>query len=152
MRWSVALAGTVGVALVGCSGGNDDPAGASQLWARLRGSGDYHDFARAPGHPGKTVSTSPHGGQVEIWINGTVQAAVDAQAPLGAWPTGSLLVADGFVSGKLQFVVAMEKRGTSWYWAEYRADGSVEYSGAPSVCTSCHVGGADFVRSFPLPK
>jgi len=152
MRCPVAFATIVGAALVGCSGGNDDPAGASQLWARLRGSGDYHEFARAPGHPGKTTSTSPHGDQVEIFINGTLQAAVDAPPPLAAWPSGSLVVADGFVSGKLQFVVAMEKRGTAWYWAEYRADGSVEYSGAPSVCTSCHAGGADFVRSFPLPK
>lgn len=152
MRRFFAFATLVGAALVACSGGNDDPAGASQLWARLRGSGDYHAFARAPGRPARAASTSPHGEQAEIWINGTVQASLAAAAPLGTWPDGSLIVEDGFVGGTLKFVVAMEKRGPSWYWAEYRADGSVEYSGAPAACTGCHRSGADFVRSFPLPN
>jgi hypothetical protein len=146
------LATVVAVAFAACSGGNDDPAGASQLWARLRGGGDYHAFARAPGYPGKTASTSPHGDQVEIWVNGAVQAALDANAPLAAWPDGSLLVEDGTKSGTLKLVVAMEKRGSAWYWAEYMPDGSVEYSGAPPVCTSCHASGSDSVRGVPLPR
>jgi hypothetical protein len=146
------LATVTAVALVACSGGNDDPAGASQLWARLRGSGDYHTFARAPGYPGTTPSTSPHGDQVEIWINGTVQGALDAKVPVNGWPDGSLIVEDGSKSGTLTFVLAMEKRGTAWYWAEYRSDGSVEYSGAPSACTGCHASGGDFVRSLSLPR
>lgn len=139
------------VTLLACSGGNDDPSGAAQLWSRLH-TNDYHGFSRAPGYPGKVASTSPHGDQVEIWVNPTVQAAIDAKAPLSAWPDGSLIVKDGYKSGALKFVLAMEKRGTAWYWAEYVADGSVEYSGSPSVCTNCHGSGADSVRSFPLPK
>ncbi len=143
------LAGSLVV--VACSGGNDDPNGAAQLWAKIHAD-DYHKFARAPGYPGKVSSSAPHGDQVEIFVNPTLQAALDAKVPIKAWPDGSLIVKDGFKSGNFKLVAVMEKRGAAWYWAEYEADGTVDYSGSPSVCTDCHQGSNDFVRAFPLPK
>ncbi len=139
------------VALAACSGGNDDPDGAATLWAKLHTT-DYHQFPRAPGYPGKTASSAAHGDQVEIWVNPTVQAALDAKKPISAWPDGSLIVKDGYKKGTFSLVAVMEKRGSSWYWAEYEADGTVDYSGAPSICTDCHSSGSDFVRAFSLPK
>jgi hypothetical protein len=149
-RRSIALLGSLFVAAA-CSGGNQDPDGASQLWAKLHTT-DYHAWARAPGYPGKTASSAPHGDQVEIWVNPTVQAALDAKKPITAWPDGSLIVKDGYKKGSFELVAVMEKRGNAWYWAEYEADGTVDYSGSPSVCTDCHASGADFVRAFGFPK
>lgn len=136
-----------------CSGGNDDPNGAAQLWAKIHAD-DYHSYSRAPGYPGKVASSAPHSDQVEIFVNPVVQAALDAKVPLTAWPDGSRIVKDGYTkSGTLEVVAVLEKRGTAWYWAEYEADGTIDYSGAPSLCTDCHKGGQnDFVRAFPLPK
>lgn len=140
------------LALVGCSGGNDDPDGASQLWAKIHAD-DYHAYARAPGYPGKVPTSAPHGDQVEIYVNPTLQAALDAKKPITTWPDGSRIVKDGFdKKGNLEIVAVMEKRGSAWYWAEFEGDGTVDYSGAPSICTNCHVSGSDFVRAFSFPK
>ncbi|CAN5534140.1 hypothetical protein BH09MYX1_BH09MYX1_64840 [soil metagenome] len=134
-----------------CAGGNDDPDGASSLWAKIHTT-DYHQFARAPGYPGKVASNGPHGDQVEIFVNPTLQAAIDAKMPLTAWPDGSLIVKDGFKSGTFKLVAVMEKRAGAWYFAEYEADGTVDYSGSPSLCVNCHSAGSDFVRAFSFPK
>jgi Cytochrome P460 len=135
--------------LAGC-GGNDDPDGARVLWDRFHP--EYHSYERAPGYPGKVASSSPHGDQVEIYVNSIVSSALAAHQPLSAWPQGSLIVKDGFKGGSFHVVAVMEKRPTGWYWAEYEPDGTVNYSSQPSVCTDCHASGSDYVRAFALPK
>ncbi len=40
---------------------------------------------------------------------------------------------------------------TSWFFAEYDAEGDASYSGSPDLCTQCHRSGDDFVRAFALP-
>lgn len=142
----------VAALLSACSGGNQDPDGAAAPWGRIHTTDYPTAFTRAPGYPGKTASTAPHGDQVEIWVNPTLQAALDAKKPLTAWPDGSMIVKDGYKSGTFRLVAVMEKRGASWYWAEYESDGTVDYSGAPATCTDCHASGADYVRAFALPK
>lgn len=134
----------------GC-GDDQDPTGANDLWTKIHAA-KYQSWARAPGYETRKPTDQPHGDEVEIFVNEVVEAAL-AGAPLTAWPEGSLIVKDQFDSdGDPHAVAAMEKRGGTWFWAEWDADGASIYSGDPGLCTGCHGSGADMVRAFGLPQ
>jgi len=129
---------------------NEDEAGAEVLWDEIQAA-DYRSWARAPGFPGRTPSSASHGDEVDIFINDVLVDAL-AGGPISEWPQGSLIVKDGHRDGEHHIVAAMEKRDDGWYWAEYEADGTVEFSGTPGICTRCHDAGDDSVRAFKLPQ
>ena len=136
--------------LPGC-GDNQDPEGAEELWSRIHDL-DYRSFARAPGYESRRDSDAPHGGAVDIYVNAVVASSLAGETALSAWPDGSRIVKDGWDGDDLALVAVMEKRGSSWYWAEYDAEGSADYSGSPDLCIDCHASGDDYVRAFGLPK
>ncbi len=126
---------------------NDEPADAEDLLASVRDA-DYQSWTRAPNYPGRHVTNAPHSDEVEIFVNDVVVEAL-ADESLEEWPVGSIIAKDGYASdGEHDIVALMEKREGGWFWAEYDADGTVLYSGAPSICTDCHEPGDDFVRAF----
>lgn len=130
---------------------NDDPEGAESLLEQVQADG-YRSWARAPGYEARRASSAPHSDAVEIFVNDVVSTALASGPGLAEWPVGSIVVKDGYTDdGELELVAVMEKREAGWYWAEYDADGTALYSGAPSICTDCHESGSDFVRAFPLP-
>ncbi|MBZ5715251.1 hypothetical protein [Nannocystis pusilla] len=136
------------LALAACS--NQNPDSAEALWDELQAA-DYHGWARAPGYEGRTPSATVHGDEVEIFINEVVVDAL-AGAPRTAWPDGSIIVKDGFMAGEPHIVVAMQKRGDAWFFAEYETSGEVVYSGDPHACTRCHGDAGDGVLAFDLPR
>jgi len=147
-----ALLLAVPLALAGC-GDDEDPEGAADLWARIHDQ-DYQSWMRAPGYETRRSSSSPHGDQVDIFINDTIAAAL-AGDPITSWPVGSLIVKDGYDGGEFSIVAAMEKREDTWFWAEWDTDGSSKYSGPAAdvdTCTDCHESGADLVRAFSFPQ
>ena len=133
------------VVLCASCGDNQDPDGASALWERIHEL-DYRSWDRAPGYEARRPSDAPHSDAVEIFVNETVSEALRAQ--LTSWPVGSLIVKDGWDGSDLELVAVMQKREQGWYWAEYDAEGSAAYSGAPELCIDCHRSGDDFVRAF----
>lgn len=141
------------VALIGACGDDGDdqaPAEAAALWQKIHAI-DYRSLPRAPGFPGRTPSSAPHGDAVEIYVNDRVTETLTTPGAT-AWPDGSLIVKDGWAGGSLKYVAAMEKRGGAWFWVEWSGDGDAKYSGAPSLCVNCHASGSDGVRAFGLPK
>jgi hypothetical protein len=129
---------------------NDEPASAEDLLAEIQAA-DYRSWARAPGYDARTPSSAPHSDQVEIFVNDVVEAAL-AEGGADEWPVGSIIAKDGYTDdGELELTALMEKREEGWFWAEYDAEGTALYSGAPTVCTDCHEPGADYVRAFALP-
>jgi hypothetical protein len=148
---TLALCAAGPMALGACSD-NEQPAEARALWQRLQEL-DYRSYARAPGFEMRLPSNAPHSDRVDIYINQVVAGALAAGEPLDEWPTGSLIVKDGFAGSRLDLVAVMEKREDGWFWAEYTDPGSGEakFSGTPEICIDCHDSGDDFVRAFPLP-
>jgi hypothetical protein len=138
------------LAAAGC-GDDQDPDGAQELWTRIHDQG-YQSWARAPGYESRRPTSAPHGDEVDIYINPTVQGILDAGEPITSWPVGSLIAKDGFEGGELSIVAAMEKRDGGWFWAEWDAEGDASYSGNPDTCTGCHSSGADMVRAFGFPQ
>jgi len=130
-------------------GDDQDPEGAAELWDRIH-TAEYRSWQRAPGYETRRDSDAPHSEAVDIYVNDVIAAALAAEESFTAWPTGSLIVKDGF-DGELEIVAAMEKRQDGWYWVEWDAEGSSDYSGKPDICTGCHQSGADYVRAFDFP-
>ena len=145
---STLFAAVAAGALAAC-GDDQQPEEAAELWDRIHAE-DYRSWARGPGYETRQSSNAPHGGAVDIYVNDVAAEAL-AGSGLAAWPDGTLIVKDGFDGSDLELVAAMEKREGKWFWAEWDAEGSADYSGEPEVCTDCHKGGKDYVRAFTLP-
>lgn len=139
-----------GLFLVAGCGDNQDDAGARRLLQEVRAD-DYRSWARAPGYETRRSSNAPHSDAVDIYINPLVQATLEEGADVQSWPTGSVIVKDGFSGSSLDLIAIMEKRTDGWYWAEYDDDGDPDYSGKPEICIDCHASGSDSVRAFGLP-
>ena len=137
--------------LLAACGDDQDPAGAAELWNRIHAD-DYRTWSRAPGFEERRPSAAAHGNAVDIYVNATVAQTLAGSGPASAWPTGSLIVKDGFDDGDFELVAAMEKRADGWFWAEWDNEGDASHSGKPSVCIDCHSSGSDGVRAFALPK
>ena len=134
----------------GCGEKNADPAGAEELLARVQQQ-DYHAWDRPPGWETRQASNGPHAEEVDIYVDDILSAAI-AGPPITSWPTGSIIVKDGYNGGSLDVFAIMEKRVEGWYWAEYSGSGEPLYSGEPGVCLGCHASGADYVRAFGFPQ
>jgi hypothetical protein len=138
-----------GVLLASC-GEDQDPEAAEAFWNQIQ-TDDYRSWERAPNHEERVPSRAAHGDSVDVFIN---QVVVDALADetTSSWPTGSIIVKDGYDGDDLMFVAGMEKVDSVWFWVEYNGDGDTLFSGAPTICTGCHRIGDDWVRSFFLPN
>jgi len=146
---SIGLYLVLGLPLFGC-GDNQDDEGARQLLARVRAE-RYHDWARAPGYETRRSSRAAHGDSVDIYVNDVLAQVLASGQHETHWPTGSIIVKDGFDGSEQQLTAVMEKRPDAWYWAEFDDAGDPNYSGHPSLCIDCHRSGSDFVRAFALP-
>ena len=144
-----------------CDGGDggdagSESAGESNLLDDVEG---YRGWARAPGDYETPLvpSQGVHGGFVDIYVNDVVSESLLAEEDtLDAWPTGSIIVKDGFSDAEgasLSLIAIMEKRANGWYWEEYDADDLVTpiFAGTPDICVDCHASGSDSVRAFNLP-
>jgi hypothetical protein len=150
-RWPACAAALLAaLSALGC-GDNQDPAGAARLWREIHDM-QYRQWERAPGYEQRRDSRAPHGGRVAIYVNDVVSDALTAGEAIEAWPTGSIIVKDGFDGSDLELVAAMEKRDAGWFWAEWDDEGDADYSGKPDLCTDCHASGDDSVRAFGLPE
>lgn len=110
----------------------------------------------------KGVSPSPHGA-FKLRFNSIALAALDSTGRLpkgNKFPIGSILVKEVYENGALSLYVVMKKDpssehdGNEWLWAEYKTDGSIDYSikKQGQGCIGCHSGGTsrDLTRTFDL--
>lgn len=135
--------------LTGCGSNLDAPA-AAELLAEVQAFQYQTQFARAPGYETRKAAVGPHGSEVDIFVNATLQAA-SQQTGLGEWPDGSLVVKDAYSGSSLAHVAIMKKTAGRWFFAEYSPSGAVLFSGRPTACTGCHSAFQnDSIRAFWL--
>jgi hypothetical protein len=112
---------------------------------------DYRSWERAPGWGERRTSDSPHSEGKEIFIDPALAATIGSGET--RYPAGATIVKEGYDgNGDLAVIAAMQRlRGSGWFFAEYRADGSVVVEGDdPPLCTRCHRGDQDGVLAFSL--
>lgn len=131
-------------------GDSADEDEAEEFWHRIHAL-DYRSWERAPGWQTRTETVSAHGETADIFINQVVASAAAGES-VEEWPTGVILVKDGYRADELWRVAAFEKRTNgSWFFAEWSENGEVKYAGQPSVCLGCHDNATDVIFSVPLP-
>ena len=154
---SLVLIAALGAAIVASAcRDNQDPEGAEELWARVATS-NYRSWPRPRQYPKREPSFTLHGGSVEIFLNPTLAAARDLGKPITQFPTGSMIVKDGYAGNgnSLSIVAVMEKRADGWYFAEYSGSGETLFSGKPKICIDCHDARKDYsdwLFSLELPR
>jgi hypothetical protein len=126
------------------------PATPEISWPWLSGM-EYRGWDRAPGWSERLTTDSPHSQAKEIFIDPALSATIGSGAP--RFPAGATIVKEGYDGdGDLAIVAVMQRMsGDGWFFAEYRADGSVIVEGEdPQLCTQCHQGSQDGVLAFTL--
>jgi len=136
------------VAALGC-GSEVDEEGARALWDEIHGQ-SYPEWERAPGYETPQPTVRAHGQTAIVYLNDVMVEAL-AGPTISAWPPGALLVKESFDGDEVTLIAAMEKQGSSWFFAEWTPDGEVKYAGEPAVCTNCHAAGGDSVLAVALP-
>lgn len=107
----------------------------------------YRSWTRVPGFEQRRESSTLHGNEVDVYWNDVAAGSARAR-PFEAMAPGSVLVKEAFRDGELLHVGIMEKRFDGWFWAEWKADGEVQFSGRPGICIDCHRRGDDFLRTI----
>lgn len=143
---------------IACGGGlgSSESAGEASLLPQLQ---NYRAWTRAPGDYQMSLipAQGTHGAYIDIYINDVLAEALLAEPDtLSTWPTGSVIVKDGFDDAEgtsLRQVAVMERRAEGWYWEEYDAADLENplFAGTPDICIDCHSAGQDSVRAFDLP-
>ena len=107
---------------------------------------------------GVMYHSKARGGVIEdMYID---KSAIVALQKDGVLPNGARIVMEEYVSengkkGALNRYIAMQKRGKSWEFSAYNADGSLNRTDNPTRCLNCHresVSGEDIVFTIDLLK
>jgi hypothetical protein len=133
--------------LVACTDAEPDDTGLARALLAQVEADDYRSWSRAPGYPGRMLSTAPHSKEVEVFVNETVVAALESSPSVTSWPVGSVIVKEGWNGDDLAQIALMEKRLDGWFWVEFHGEDPA-FVGAPRYCTRCHETGDDFVLTF----
>jgi hypothetical protein len=114
----------------------------------------YKSWPTAPGYETIQPAKGPHGKQVQIYVNDTVEKTLSGGAAT-TWPTGSAIVKDVYdAGGTLTGWEYMQKTDQGWFYASYGADGAVKKEGVNAEpCNACHANNSsDSVKAFKLPQ
>ncbi|NIO15881.1 MAG: hypothetical protein GTN70_02590 [Deltaproteobacteria bacterium] len=102
----------------------------------------YQDWPLWPGKEKMYKGQPPHGAFLTTYINDAAKSAIDAGTVMGA---GAMIVKENYSPEKqLAAVTVMYKvagfnpEANDWFWAKYKADGTVEKEGKVEGCIKCH--------------
>jgi len=134
-----------------------DEKTAADLW-RILQSKDYQNaWTLTPGKGKLYAGQGPHGMLLTTYLNEQAFNAYEAKP--GAFSDGAIIVKENYMPDKtLAAITVMVKKAgfdanhNDWFWAKYAPDGSVQASGKPAGCISCHgsVRSNDYVFTFPV--
>ena len=147
----------IGLLLLGCTGDAEGAwstgvahQDATNTWNELRGYQLY--YAQNDPWVGIQPNSSHHDDEshARIWVSPRADGRVGSTLP-----NHSILVIEAFQdpAGPPSWVGLMRKvpgyngDHDDWFWAAYTPTGGVIEAGPLEGCASCHVSGADYVRS-----
>jgi hypothetical protein len=115
-----------------------DQTEAAELWQESAGHREWGYFDQ---HVGIQKGKSPHGKFVATYINDV------ADGNQAAPPMGSILVKENYRSEDpstldsltvMKRITGYDPDNDDWFWARYKADGTVTHSGRVEMCIDCH--------------
>jgi hypothetical protein len=144
-------------ALVSTAGEDMVPADPGKVWIHITECNPYLGWGTWPGYPGIYPGKSPHGAFLKLYANGLALKAAREGKPM---PNGAIIVKENYGKDQktLMAITPMYKlKGYNpevgdWFWAKYKADGTVEKSGKVKGCIDCHRTQEEKDWLFTTPK
>ncbi len=130
---------------------------AADLWKMLQEAGYQDKWTLIPGKGELYAGQGPHGMLLTTYLN--EQAFNTYESKPGAFPDGSIIVKENYMPDKTlaAITVMVKEQGFApgegdWFWTKFAPDGSVQATGQPAGCVSCHgsVRSNDYIFSFPV--
>lgn len=123
-------------------------ADAAQLFNYIKNQNPYTSWAAWPLTTKLYPGRAPHGAFLNNYVNdiaaNSIAAATDIAAQHGM-ADGSIVVNENYGPDKTLAALTVMYRvknfnpaGGDWFWAKYEPDGTVDASGAVTLCIDCH--------------
>jgi len=103
----------------------------------------YQNWPLYPGKGRLYQGRHPHGAFLTTYVSPEAEASIKAKQ--GMLPNGAFVIKENYTPEKKLAAITVMYRvkdynpdAGNWFWAKYRADGSVEKSGKVGGCISCH--------------
>lgn len=159
----IATAGIAGVLFGGMfgltwAGGMDLPAADGKaVYEYISQANPYQGWAFFPGKEKFYQGAHPHGALLNTYVSAGALAALNNKS--GQFPDGSFIVKENYLPDKTLGAVTVMYRikgynadAGDWFWAKYKADGSIEKEGKVAGCIGCHTAAIsnDWVFTGPV--
>lgn len=133
--------GLVGIALAG--GGMLPEAKGKAVYDFITRAEPYQQWTLFPGKDKFYKGKHPHGALLTTYVNDIALTGINNKA--GTLPAGSIIVKENYMPDKKLGAVTVMYRvdgydpnAGDWFWAKYKADGSIAKEGKVNGCINCH--------------
>jgi len=137
----VLLAGSFSVGLAGEAA--LPKADGKALYKYLTSTNPYQQWAFYPGTAQFYEGRHPHGALLTTYVNDLALDGIKAKS--GTLADGAIIVKENYSPEKKLGAVTVMYRvdgydtdAGDWFWAKYKADGSIEKEGKVAGCIGCH--------------
>ena len=135
------MVGSFAVALAG--GGSLPDADGAAVYKFITKTEPYQQWSLFPGKDKFYKGKHPHGALLTTYVNEVALAGINNKA--GTLANGAIIVKENFMPDKMLGAVTVMYRidgydpdAGDWFWAKYKADGSIEKEGKVAGCIGCH--------------
>ena len=146
---------TAGLVLAG--GGPLPPAKGQAVYDYITKTSPYQDWALFPGKDKLYKGKHPHGALLTTYVNDVALNGINNK--IGTLTDGAIIVKENYMPDKILGAVTVMYRvkgydpeAGDWFWAKYKADGSIEKEGKVAGCIGCHTAsiGNDWIFTGPV--
>jgi len=139
---ALALSG-LGIAPVMADSSALPAADANAVYEYITKTNPYQNWPLYPGTDKLYQGRHPHGAYLTTYVSANADASIKTKQ--GMLPNGAFVVKENYTPEKKLAAITVMYRvkgynpdAGDWFWAKYKADGSVEKSGKVGGCISCH--------------
>ncbi len=124
-------------------GGALPKADGDAVYAFITKTSPYQQWAFFPGTGELYKGKHPHGALLTTYVNDRALTGIQGKA--GSLQEGSIIVKENYMPDKklgavtvMYRVAGYDPEAGDWFWAKYKADGSIEKAGKVTGCIGCH--------------
>ncbi len=149
------LLSTTGLVLAG--GGAMPSAEGQAVYSYITKTSPYQNWALFPGKDKLYKGQHPHGALLTTYVNDVALKGINNR--VGTLADGAIIVKENYMPDKTLGAVTVMYRvkgydpdAGDWFWAKYKADGSIAKEGKVAGCIGCHTAaiGNDWVFTGPV--
>ena len=147
--------GTTGLVLAG--DGAMPSAEGPAVYDYITKTSPYQSWALFPGKDKLYKGKHPHGALLTTYVNDVALNGINNK--VGTLKDGAIIVKENYMPDKTLGAVTVMYRvkgydaeAGDWFWAKYKADGSIAKEGKVAGCIGCHTAviGNDWVFTGPV--